>query len=90
LLNIEAPPPVAYYYLTDGISGRFPPIVSGIIYGRVGAAFMPDVGRPKPKFPRARRPVPGGFGSGFGSKGGFIEVVGGYVLAALGFEVSSI
>lgn len=60
-----------------------------MICGREGAAVIPD-GRPRPKPARALKPVLGGFGSGLGSRGGFIYEEGGYVLAALGLDVSSI
>lgn len=74
LLRIDMPPPTgaaACYYL--GASPRFP---RGIIYGRVGAGFIP-VGKPRPRPPSARSPIPAALGNGLGSKGGFDDDVGG-------------
>ena len=74
LLRIDIPPltgALTGYYL--GTSPRFP---RGIIYGREGAGFIP-VGKPRPRPPRARSPIPGALGNALGSKGGFDDDVGG-------------
>jgi hypothetical protein len=73
LLKIDEPPAPNAAGCYFGASPRFP---RGIICGREGAAFMP-VESPRPKPPRALNPVPGGLGSGFGSRGGFSDELGG-------------